>query len=85
MALAALGSVRAPEISAKIHELTPQVSLYCLIVIPLSLLRSRLRSVPSSRFGGNAGVVHVFDDDDATIERNIVIGGRGQYPHAVCD
>jgi hypothetical protein len=33
-----------------------------------------------NRFGGRAGEVHVFDADDATIERRIVIDGRGQYP-----
>ena len=32
------------------------------------------------RFGGSAGEVHVFDPDDSTIERRIVIDGRGQYP-----
>jgi len=26
--------------------------------------------------------VHVFGDDDATIERSIVIDGRGQYPQS---
>jgi hypothetical protein len=26
-----------------------------------------------------------FGDDDATIERNIVIDGRGQYPQVGCD
>ncbi len=31
------------------------------------------------RFGGDAGEVHVYGDDDATIERSIVIDGRGQY------
>ena len=40
---------------------------------------------PRNRFGGRAGEVHVFGDDDATIEHSIVIDGRGQYPQAVCD
>ena len=37
------------------------------------------------RFGGGAGEVHVFGDDSATIERRIVIDGRGQYPHVSGD
>ncbi len=37
------------------------------------------------RFGGGAGEVHVFGDDDVTIERSIVIDGRGQYPQIACD
>ena len=32
------------------------------------------------RFGGSAGEVHVYGDDGVTIERSIVIDGRGQYP-----
>ena len=32
------------------------------------------------RFGGGAGEVHVYGDDDASIERSVVIDGRGQYP-----
>ena len=32
------------------------------------------------RFGGHAGEVHVYGADAATIERSIVIDGRGQYP-----
>jgi hypothetical protein len=32
------------------------------------------------RFGGGAREVHVFDDDESTIERSIVIDGPGQYP-----
>jgi multidrug efflux pump subunit AcrA (membrane-fusion protein) len=32
------------------------------------------------RFGGGSGEVHVYGDDAATIERRIVIDGRGQYP-----
>ena len=32
------------------------------------------------RFGGGAGEVHVYGDDAATVERSIVIDGRGQYP-----
>jgi hypothetical protein len=32
------------------------------------------------RFGGRTGEVHVYGDDAATIERKIVIDGRGQYP-----
>ena len=31
------------------------------------------------RFGGGAGDVHGAGDDAATIERSIVIEGRGQY------
>jgi hypothetical protein len=37
------------------------------------------------RFGGGAGEVHVYGDDASTIERNIVIDGRGQYPQVACD
>jgi hypothetical protein len=37
------------------------------------------------RFGGNAGEVHVYSDDASTLERSIVIDGRGQYPQVVCD
>jgi hypothetical protein len=33
-----------------------------------------------NRFGGREGEVHVYGDDDATIERSVVIDGRGQYP-----
>ena len=32
------------------------------------------------RFGGGAGEVHVYGDDASTIERRIVLDGRGQYP-----
>ena len=32
------------------------------------------------RFGSGAGEVHLYGDDAATIERSIVIDGRGQYP-----
>ena len=32
------------------------------------------------RFGGSTGEVRVFGEDAATIERKIVIDGRGQYP-----
>ena len=32
------------------------------------------------RFGGSAGEVRVYSKDNATIERSIVIDGRGQYP-----
>jgi hypothetical protein len=37
------------------------------------------------RFGGRAGEVHVHGNDAATIERRIVIDGRGQYPQGGCD
>ena len=33
----------------------------------------------SQRFGGGRGEVHVYDATGATIERKIVIDGRGQY------
>ena len=39
----------------------------------------------AGRFGGGAGEVHVYGNDDATIERSIVIDGRGQYPLASSD
>jgi hypothetical protein len=39
---------------------------------------------PSPRFD-YAGEVHVFGDDDATIERSIIIHGRGQYPPVARD
>ena len=32
------------------------------------------------RFGGGAGQVHIYANDASTIERSIVIDGRGQYP-----
>ena len=32
------------------------------------------------RFGGSRGEIHVYDDDATTIERSVVIDGRGQYP-----
>jgi hypothetical protein len=35
------------------------------------------------RFGGGAGEVRVFDTNGSTIERSIVIDGRGQYPQVV--
>ena len=37
------------------------------------------------RFGGGAGEVHIYGDDASTIERSIVIDGRGQYPQGVCE
>jgi hypothetical protein len=37
------------------------------------------------RFGGSRGEIRVYCDDGSTIERSIVIDGRGQYPRAVCD
>jgi len=35
------------------------------------------------RFGGSRGEIHVYGDDASTIERRILIDGRGQYPQAV--
>ena len=39
------------------------------------------------RFGGGAGEVHVYGDGSATMERKIVIDGRGrgQYPRDASD
>lgn len=37
-------------------------------------------SYASNRFGGASGEVRVYCDDGVTIERSIVIDGRGQYP-----
>ena len=34
----------------------------------------------TNRFGGSAGEVRVYCDDGVTLERSIVIDGRGQYP-----
>jgi hypothetical protein len=34
------------------------------------------------RFGGSAGEVHIYDESGETIERSIVIDGRGQYSQA---
>ena len=34
------------------------------------------------RFGGSRGEIHVYRDDGSTIERSIVIDGRGQYPQS---
>jgi hypothetical protein len=34
------------------------------------------------RFGGSSGEVHVYDATGATIERKIIIDGRGQYQKA---
>ena len=42
-------------------------------------------SYASGRFGGSAGEVHIFGDDAATVERSIVIDGRGQYPQVAGD
>jgi hypothetical protein len=53
--------------------------------INIRLVLSERKGAGPQRFGGRAGEVHVFGDDDATIERNIVIEGRGQYPQVVCD
>ncbi len=39
----------------------------------------------SGRFGGGAGEVRVYGDDAATIERSLVIDGRGQYPQVSQD
>ena len=36
----------------------------------------------SQRFGGSSGEVHVYDPAGATIERKIIIDGRGQYQKA---
>jgi hypothetical protein len=33
----------------------------------------------SQRFGGSRGEVHVYDATGATIERMIIVDGRGQY------
>ena len=38
-----------------------------------------------NRFGGRTGEVRVIDDDASTIERSIIIDGRGQYPQGACD
>jgi hypothetical protein len=32
------------------------------------------------RFGGSRGEIHIYGDDASTIERGIIIDGRGQYP-----
>ncbi len=32
------------------------------------------------RFGGSRGEIQVYCNDGSTIERSIVIDGRGQYP-----
>jgi len=32
------------------------------------------------RFGGSRGEIRVYFDDGSTIERSIIIDGRGQYP-----
>ena len=37
------------------------------------------------RFGGSRGESHVYGDDASTIERSIVIDGRGQYPQVASD
>jgi len=37
------------------------------------------------RFGGSAGEVRVYGDDASTIERSIIVDGRGQYPQVACD
>ena len=37
------------------------------------------------RFGGGAGEVRIYGDDGSTIERSIIIDGRGQYPQVACD
>ena len=36
----------------------------------------------SQRFGGSWGEVHVYDATGETIERKIIIDGRGQYQKA---
>jgi hypothetical protein len=36
----------------------------------------------SQRFGGSRGEVHVYDATGATIERMIIVDGRGQYQTA---
>ena len=36
-------------------------------------------------FGGSRGEIRVYDDDATTIERSIVIDGRGQYPQGGWD
>jgi hypothetical protein len=38
-----------------------------------------------SREGRSKSEVHVYGDDNASIERSIVIDGRGQYPQVACD
>ena len=37
------------------------------------------------RFGESRGEIHVYCDDASTIERSIVIDGRGQYPRGACN
>ena len=34
------------------------------------------------RFGGSRGEIRVYGDDATTIERSIVVDGRGQYPQS---
>ena len=34
------------------------------------------------RFGGSRGEIHVYGDDASTVERKILIDGRGQYPQS---
>jgi hypothetical protein len=34
------------------------------------------------RFGGSRGEIHIYGDDASTIERRVVIDGRGQYPQS---
>ena len=47
--------------------------------------RRKATDYACQRYGGSAGEVHVYGDDGATIERKIVIDGRGQYPHVGSD
>jgi len=37
------------------------------------------------RFGGSRGEIHVYSDDGATIERKVIIDGRGQYSQSASD
>jgi len=47
--------------------------------------RRKATEYACGRFGGSAGEVYVYDGSGETIERSIVIGGRGQYPQGGCD
>ena len=53
--------------------------------INIRLVLSERKGAGPQRFGGRAGEVHLYGDDASTIERSIVIDGRGQYPQGVCD
>jgi hypothetical protein len=59
----------------------PVPSGFALIGLPYRKKEDAIHYA-SQRFGGSRGEVHVYDATGKTIERKIIIDGRGQYQKA---